>query len=469
MADVFISHSSLDKEVADKVCAALEAKGLKCWIAPRDIVPGSEWAVAISNAIAEIKAMVVIYSSNAQQSTQVPKEIALAEKRGKSILPYKIDDTELTGAFEYYLSGSHWIVANPEKNAYKLDEMYGVIVGMMQQPVQQITKNTYIDNLIIQNPEQVTVQVQEPVVGVKPKKKKVFWFAGILVAVAVLLVGILLLVKNMQGGEADPEEKEKESLSTEQSKEQVDSTEDTDELQQNIVETNFEYIVTQGEIAVTKYLGTDAHVVIPATINEMPVTGIADNVFQGCEYLQTIELPEGLKNIGDWAFAESSLTRIKLPESVSNIGENAFINCTSLEKVALPSNLREIKTCTFFGCVQLAEINLPKSLIRIGDWAFAYTPFATVDIGSVAVTEIGVGAFAGCENLVSVKLPSGVKLVKAGAFQHCEKLASVVIPDEVETVAYSAFYGADEVILEYQGESYTLGEAWGLPIMEHGE
>ena len=46
MADVFISHSSIDKELADKVCETLEARSLKCWIAPRDIMPGSEWAVA---------------------------------------------------------------------------------------------------------------------------------------------------------------------------------------------------------------------------------------------------------------------------------------------------------------------------------------------------------------------------------------------------------------------------------------
>ena len=77
MADVFISHSSIDKEIADKVCETLEARGLKCWIAPRDIMPGSEWAVAISNAISVVRAMVVIYSKNSAQSTQVPKEIAL--------------------------------------------------------------------------------------------------------------------------------------------------------------------------------------------------------------------------------------------------------------------------------------------------------------------------------------------------------------------------------------------------------
>ena len=458
MADVFISHSSIDKEIADKVCAALEAKGLTCWIAPRDIVPGSEWAVAISNAIAEIKAMVVIYSSNTQQSTQVPKEIALAEKRGKCILPYKIDDAELTGAFEYYLSGSHWIVANPKKDEYKLEEMYGVLVGMMQQPAQQITKNTYIDNLIIRNPEQVTVQVQEPVAGLDTKGKKNLWLIGALVIAVVVWLGGLLTIINIKNSDEKSEDTKKEALSTEQSMEQESESEESteevaEESQQIIDEADFEYSVTQGEITITKYLGTNTNVVIPATIKDLPVTAIGNNAFQGDENLQTIELPKGLKTIGDWAFAESGLTKIKIPESVLEIGENAFINCIWLERVYLPSDLSEIKSYTFFGCCKLANVDIPRGIIRIGDWAFAYTPFSSIDIGGTAVTEIGVGAFASCENLVSVVLPSNVKIVKAGAFQFCEKLTSMVIPDEVEAVAFSAFYGVYDVIIEYQGNS----------------
>ena len=45
--DVFISYSTKDKPTADAACAALEAKGIRCWIAPRDILPGSDWGEAI--------------------------------------------------------------------------------------------------------------------------------------------------------------------------------------------------------------------------------------------------------------------------------------------------------------------------------------------------------------------------------------------------------------------------------------
>ena len=45
-ADVFISHSSKDKHVADAICAVLERRGLRCWIAPRDVTPGASWGAA---------------------------------------------------------------------------------------------------------------------------------------------------------------------------------------------------------------------------------------------------------------------------------------------------------------------------------------------------------------------------------------------------------------------------------------
>ena len=68
MADVFISHSSKDKEVADNLCAQLEANGIVCWIAPRDITPGGDWATAINNAITACDVLLVIYSANSSES-----------------------------------------------------------------------------------------------------------------------------------------------------------------------------------------------------------------------------------------------------------------------------------------------------------------------------------------------------------------------------------------------------------------
>ena len=76
--DVFISYSSHDKTTADAVCAALEARSARCWIAPRDIQPGAEWAEAIMDAIAAGKIMVVVFSDHANTSGQVLREVERA-------------------------------------------------------------------------------------------------------------------------------------------------------------------------------------------------------------------------------------------------------------------------------------------------------------------------------------------------------------------------------------------------------
>jgi hypothetical protein len=59
---VYISHSTKDREAAGEICAALEADGIRCWIAPRDIKPGEEWPLAICKAITSSEAMIIIFS-----------------------------------------------------------------------------------------------------------------------------------------------------------------------------------------------------------------------------------------------------------------------------------------------------------------------------------------------------------------------------------------------------------------------
>ena len=58
---VFISHSSIDRDAAEAIRVALEEAGLACWIAPRDIAPGQNWADAISAAIAEARLLLLVF------------------------------------------------------------------------------------------------------------------------------------------------------------------------------------------------------------------------------------------------------------------------------------------------------------------------------------------------------------------------------------------------------------------------
>jgi TolB-like protein len=108
-ARVFISYASHDAEIAQKVCAALEAAGSLCWMAPRDVKPGAQYADAIVRAINEAKAVVLVMSGSAADSSHVGKEIERASSKRKPIIAFRIDAAPLNHALEYFLSESQWI------------------------------------------------------------------------------------------------------------------------------------------------------------------------------------------------------------------------------------------------------------------------------------------------------------------------------------------------------------------------
>lgn len=109
--DIFISHSSKDKSTADAACAMLEVAGIRCWIAPRDIAPGREYGAAIVDAIGHCRAMVLIFSADANASAQISREIEHAVRKGVTIVPVRIENVEPTKSMEYFLGSIHWLDA----------------------------------------------------------------------------------------------------------------------------------------------------------------------------------------------------------------------------------------------------------------------------------------------------------------------------------------------------------------------
>jgi TolB-like protein/tetratricopeptide (TPR) repeat protein len=125
---VFISYASHDAPIAQKVCAALEAAGFRCWIAPRDVVPGTLYADGIVGAIDESKILVLILSKDAVASAHVGKELERATSKRHPIIALRLDTAPLTRAFEYFLNESQWIdvgVGNPDAAIRKLVSAVG--------------------------------------------------------------------------------------------------------------------------------------------------------------------------------------------------------------------------------------------------------------------------------------------------------------------------------------------------------
>lgn len=109
--DVFISHSAKDKPTADAVCAMLESEGIRCWIAPRDVIPGMEWGKSIIEAIEQTRVMVLIFTSHANDSPQIRREIERAANHEVVILPLRIENILPDKSLEYFIGNVHWLDA----------------------------------------------------------------------------------------------------------------------------------------------------------------------------------------------------------------------------------------------------------------------------------------------------------------------------------------------------------------------
>jgi hypothetical protein len=109
--DVFVSYSSDDKPTADAVCATLESKGIRCWMAPRDVLPGVDWGGAIIDAINASHVMVLVYSAKANNSPQIKREVERAVNRGLPVIAFRIEDVPMSTTLEYFMSTPHWLDA----------------------------------------------------------------------------------------------------------------------------------------------------------------------------------------------------------------------------------------------------------------------------------------------------------------------------------------------------------------------
>lgn len=182
-------------------------------------------------------------------------------------------------------------------------------------------------------------------------------------------------------------------------------------------------------------------VVIPEKIAGKPVTEIAEDAFQFCE----------------------NLTSVEIPDTVQTIGKNAFWSCHKLQHVTLQKNLAAVGDNCFRSCGLLAELEIPVTLQKIGLDAFCDTAWlknqqtenplvqvnhilidATTCSGTAVevpdgVTEIGNFAFYNCGNLQKIMLPASVMKIDWGAFWQCSGLETLTVQGNLAKIGESAF------------------------------
>ena len=206
--------------------------------------------------------------------------------------------------------------------------------------------------------------------------------------------------------------------------------------------SDFTYEVTEDGVTVTGYNGGELILVIPDTIEDKPVTAIAENAFKGMGNLKAILIPDSVKSIGKSAFEGCvSLTSMKTPvytcEDAPFFG--ALFGATSHETNGgyVPADLstlaltdgESIPAYAFYACRGLEAVAIPEVTVEIGDFAFYGCETLTyITTAEASLTTVGERAFAGCDLLLNFTLPATVTYMGAGMLEGCGKLESLTIP-----------------------------------------
>ena len=167
---------------------------------------------------------------------------------------------------------------------------------------------------------------------------------------------------------------------------------------------------------------------------------LEEGIFINCHSLGKVVFPENVKyNTIPQHFLNGcrSLTSVNIPEQIETIGNYAFQQCYLLKNITLPNGLKTICNSAFIES-GLETLIVPKSVQIIGEHAFTYTKVSKVTVLCENAT-IGIGAFSGCESLVEAELSEGITDIGAQSFYYCVKLSKIKIPRGVTELKYDVF------------------------------
>ena len=211
--DVFISYSTKNKNVADAVVANFEQHGIKCWYAPRDIVPGKEWVSAIKEGIYSAKIFILVFTDESNDSRQVMNEVAMAFNAEKTIIPFKLTQKEMNDELEYYLTRVHWLDAVSKSMEKNIENLRKYVEVILQGSNSQKT-----------GPETLKAATTDALPQKTANRK---WIIIGAVAVLVILITVGVIIA-LSGGDSEKTDKP-EKVIAENSSENYTKAEKTDE------------------------------------------------------------------------------------------------------------------------------------------------------------------------------------------------------------------------------------------------
>ena len=262
-------------------------------------------------------------------------------------------------------------------------------------------------------------------------------------------------------------------------------------LTANYAHPEWEYLIEHDTIVITGYRGTDTHVVMPTSINGLPVFRIDNNAFEDNTTIQHLTIASTVALLGRDMFLNSSvrtidfeenaavtifpnssfygakqLESITIPRNVEIIGDGAFDHNEALRTIRFEngSKLREIQMYAF-NRTGIETVTLPASLEIIGYWAFAdcYNLVSVYFENNHNIHTIGRGAFAYSLNLSTFTFPSGVSVYPSYLLRGNTAIKHMVLPEGVEVIEENAFYLMDALETVTMPKTVTRIEAWAFP------
>ncbi len=172
---------------------------------------------------------------------------------------------------------------------------------------------------------------------------------------------------------------------------------------------------------------------LPSTLTTIDRTCF---VFSG---LKQVTIPEGITLLNNDLFDSSDyLTSVSLPSTLQVIGQNCFNYCIALKHIDIPAGVTEIGDKAF-AHVPLKSLVLPKGLKKIGNYAFLGAEFESIVVPA-GVESFGEKCFDYCRYLTKVKLEEGITALPVGMFYECNALEEITLPKSLESIGSQAFY-----------------------------
>ena len=464
--EVFIAYSSKDMEVVSELCEVLEAQGLKCFVAARNLRHGKgsveNYDRLLCEAMDHCKSFVFVSSANSRNFScdALTKELPYIQQRDIENAPAEHKNNYANMPHSY----------KKPRVEYRIEESRGFNAA-------DAISNEFFDGYErVYSPEAVAERVASQLISVvrnsgdKMREHiptnyfvtsgdvRVKYCVGCFFECSIdVMYCSQCGCNNFADTRSEAELKKKIEL-LEKEKKQLSQEHDNNrkksiwnfwgnytQSQSDDMAYGLNFSISDDGKSYTvcgmRALRNIEKIDIPSEYNGIPVKKIGNRAFYKFTKLRAISIPMGIDTIGEEAFGGcSNLTAVTMPGSIVRICDEAFYNCCNLTSLVIPDSVTSMGSSVFYNCSSLTSIKIPNGVRNIGDGAF-YNCYSLTNIEIPdSVTSIGTGAFKYCSRLVSIVIGNSVTSIGNWAFEDCKRLMIMEISDSVKSIGEHAFY-----------------------------